>query len=193
MGPTRPRSYGAERAKPTGNTGAARGCADIVRCTGAGPRAAYRVMEAEETVRNNVRVLKDWYERVWNQGDASYIDKYYSSHGKAHGLGPTTVLGPDGFRDFQQAFLSRFPDLKVRVEQCFGQGDMVAVHFVATVTHEGSAIEFRGGGVCRFAGGRIVEAWNLLDLLGLLDQMGVVPEGSFQRVLAGERLELTES
>ena len=58
------------------------------------------------------------------------------------------------------------------------------VRWTATMTHKGDELGFAATGspatvtgmsVVRIAGGKIVEAWNNWDLMGLMQQIGMVP------------------
>jgi predicted ester cyclase len=78
-----------------------------------------------------------------------------------------------------------FPDITFTVEDMIAEGDLVATRWTATGTNDG---EFMGmeptgrqatiGGMTiqRFKDGRIVEGWTQQDALGLLRQIGAVPE-----------------
>ena len=141
-------------------------------------------------VDRNVQILRDWYQKVWNEKDPSFIDQHYAADGKAYGLGAQYVEGPEPFKAWQKALVGMFPDLRIELQHCFGFEDKVAVHFRATMTYQGREVELRGGGVTRLVDGKIVEAWNLVDFLELLEQMGNVPAGLFHRVLQGEPLKV---
>ena len=67
----------------------------------------------------NLEVLETWFQRVWNEGDASAIDEMFQEQGKARGLGgqddsaeidaeggiaEQVRVGPAGFKGFHQSF-----------------------------------------------------------------------------------------
>ena len=96
------------------------------------------------------------------------------------------VHGPDGFLQFHRAFTSAFPDLRLHVEDAIEQGDRVAMRFTATGTHSGDGLGFpatnrpmrvSGMTIARVAGGKFVEGWNVFDALGMMQQLGVAPQG----------------
>jgi len=86
-------------------------------------------------------------------------------------------------------YLEAFSDLCVEVEDCFAEGDKVAVRFRLFGTHSG---EYRGAQptgkkwsisellIFRLDNGRIAEAWVSIDELHRLEQLGftVIPPGS---------------
>src|SRR6266545_142193 len=58
-------------------------------------------------------VARDWFERIWNQGNESAIDELLAVDARMHGL-PTPdgkpVVGPQGFKPFFRRLHSAFPD-----------------------------------------------------------------------------------
>jgi hypothetical protein len=59
------------------------------------------------------------------------------------------------------------------VERTIVQGDMLAAHCRVTGSHLG--VEFWGICIARIHDGKVTEAWNSLDFLGLYQQIGLVP------------------
>ena len=92
-------------------------------------------------------------------------------------------LGPEAWTRFLGGFVEGFPDLRLRVEETVGEGDLVAqrVHFEGTHTGEfqglpptNRKVTFSGLELNRFADGRVVEHWFQLDSLTLFQQLGLV-------------------
>ncbi|MFQ5973153.1 MAG: ester cyclase [Alphaproteobacteria bacterium] len=82
-------------------------------------------------------------------------------------------------------FFEGFPDLELSIEFMVAEGDMVALRWTAMGTHNGEfrgisatgrRINVTGIAVYRVSGGRIVELWSQPDALGLLRQIGAIPE-----------------
>ncbi|MDQ3657276.1 MAG: ester cyclase, partial [Chloroflexota bacterium] len=79
-----------------------------------------------------------------------------------------------------------FPDLTVSIEEVLTDGDLVAVRYTRTGTHQGEylgipatgvAASWTGINVYRIECGRIAESWNETDNLELLRQLGAMPAG----------------
>ncbi len=130
-------------------------------------------------------LIRQWFEELWNQGDASAIDRYMGPATKFHGL-PTPdgrpLTGPSGFRPFFASFHEAFPDVRVEVVRTVTEGEMVACHCHVTGTHSGPGLGVapsgrRGDfwGMCfgHIRDGRIVEGWNCFDFLTLYQQLGM--------------------
>ena len=98
------------------------------------------------------------------------------------------LMAPELAEEFKQniAEIRRaFPDYAGTNVDQIAEGDRVANRFVFLGTHlgefmgvapTGRRVEFVGNSIDRVAEGRIVESWVELDLLGVLQQLGAVPE-----------------
>jgi predicted ester cyclase len=98
------------------------------------------------------------------------------------------LMAPDLAEEFKQniAEIRRaFPDYAGTNVDQISEGDRVANRFVFLGTHlgefmgvapTGKRVEFVGNSIDRVVEGRIVESWVEVDLLGVLKQLGAVPE-----------------
>ena len=75
-------------------------------------------------------------------------------------------------------------DLHFTVEDLVAEGDKVALHWSCSGTHTGEwmgipptgkRVTWSGIGIHRVVGGKIVESWDMVDNLGLMQQLGIVP------------------
>lgn len=134
----------------------------------------------------NVALIHRWYEEVWNQKRPEQIAEMMAPDVVAHGMGPGAppLYGPEGFRQAYDLFTTAFPDLKVTVEQCIAQGDMVVALLRCEATHggdllgvaaTGKRVDFSVMSMGRFRHGKLVEGWNVLDLLTALQQIEAMP------------------
>jgi steroid delta-isomerase-like uncharacterized protein len=129
-------------------------------------------------------IVHEWFDRVWNQGDAEAINELLAHDARIHGLrGPdgSDVGGPDEFRQMYAAFRSAFPDLQIDVDECLVDGDRMAFRCHVRGTHAGSGlgieatdrpVAFQGMGFVRVRDGQIVEAWNTFDFHAMNEQLG---------------------
>jgi predicted ester cyclase len=79
---------------------------------------------------------------------------------------------------------SAFPDFHSTLEDMFAEGDKVVQRFTARGTHKGEWMGIAPTGkqmtcpgiaIHRITGGKIVEGWTSMDMLGVMVQLGVVP------------------
>ncbi len=83
--------------------------------------------------------------------------------------------------DFRQGF----PDVVSTIEDLIAEGDKVVARWRARATHQGeymgipptgNTVDFTGISVYRIEAGKIAESWNVEDELGLMRQIGAIPE-----------------
>jgi predicted ester cyclase len=91
-----------------------------------------------------------------------------------------------------------FPDYEMRIEFVLADDDLVTVGFTGHGTHEGEFMGIPPGETpasirptpghmtMRIEDGRVVEGWSTWDALGLLQELGVVPEDLEQASLAAD-------
>jgi steroid delta-isomerase-like uncharacterized protein len=134
-------------------------------------------------------LLRRWFEEVWNQGREATIDELFSDHAIAFGLGEadTDVRGPAQFKIFFRNIRGAFPDLHITIVDAIAEGDKVAVRFVLEGTHTGPGlpvpptgrkVRVTGMTVVEVVDGMIIKGWNNWDQLGMLQQLGALPESS---------------
>ena len=137
---------------------------------------------------NEVRtIVHDWFERVWNAGQADAIDELLAEDARIHGLkgaDGSDVGGPAEFRQMHAAFRDAFPDMSIAVDECLVDGDRMAFRCRVRATHSGRGlgveatgqpVEFVGMGFVRVRDGQIVEAWNTFDFQAMNQQIGRAP------------------
>ncbi len=132
----------------------------------------------------NKAIVRRLYEEVWNLGDLDVVEDIVSADFVGHRSGRPDDLGPEAVRESVVALCEAFPDGRFTIEDMVVEGDRVAVRFTGRATHRG---EFRGVqptgrqvtvtgiGIYRIYGGQIVERWENIDQLGLLQQLVAVP------------------
>jgi steroid delta-isomerase-like uncharacterized protein len=88
-----------------------------------------------------------------------------------------------GVSDLMTLLRTAIPDYEQEIQDIFAAGDRVAMRWVMRGTHRGellgasptgNAVEVNGINLYRVAEGRIAEVWMLMDLAGLLRQLGVL-------------------
>ena len=147
--------------------------------------SAQAVSAQEEANKAAFRRFHD----VVNAGDleaiAKTIDDVVAPDVLFHAPVPTGVTGAQALRQVWAVLLRAFPDLHVAVEDVIAEDDKVVARNTVTGTHQGEYRGARATGkpvtyseifIARFAGGRIVEIWGVVDVYGQLRQLGLVEE-----------------
>lgn len=131
--------------------------------------------------------LKDHVRRVEtavNEQDHDLVSEIFAEDLVVHFHGGREEIhGLDEFKAYLTETYEAFPDLTISLKEMVGEGDMVAVRYTGTGTHEGEydgiaptgeEVQLSGMRFCRIEDGKISEVWGQRDDLGLLDQLGVV-------------------
>ena len=132
----------------------------------------------------NRELVERFYEEVVNERRLETIDELLSEDFVHNG----ERRGRDGQRRTYEEFFTGFPDLRSKVVEIFAAGDAVAVHRRWTGTHEGPfqgieptgrRVEFESTAILKVRDGQICEYRGVVDLLGLMQQLGAAPPLSF--------------
>jgi predicted ester cyclase len=127
---------------------------------------------------------RDLIEKGFNQKDPSAFESYFSTSLKDHALPPGVPEGFEGRKMFFSAMLAAFPDMHVRLEDVFAEGNKLVTRWSAGGTHQGDMmgvsptgkqISIGGIAIDRFENGQSVEHWEVFDQVGLMQQLGVIP------------------
>ena len=128
-------------------------------------------------------IVHEWFERVWNRGEADAIDELLAEDARVHGLkgaDGSDVGGRAEFRAMHGAFRDAFPDMRVDVDECLVDGERMAFSCRVRGTHAGGGlgceatnrpVDFMGMGFVRVRDGQIVEAWNTFDFQAMNAQI----------------------
>ncbi len=130
-------------------------------------------------------IVREWFERVWNEGDESAIDRLLAPTAVGYGLPGGPIHGGENFKPFARGFRSAFPNLHIEIIRTVTEGHLCAAHCRVTGTHRGDGLGFAATGremamegmdFMRVEGGLIHEGWNSFDFLLMYQQLGVIPQ-----------------
>ncbi|MBA3234898.1 MAG: ester cyclase [Chloroflexi bacterium] len=129
--------------------------------------------------------------RVYDMLNAGDIDGFVDlmaddvvEHEDLQGLEPTKA----GIKEFFRAYLAAFPDLRMDAQDVLASGDKVVARVQATGTNHGAFMGMEATGkpidvqlidIIRFGDdGLVHEHWGVMDSLTMMQQLGIVPDGS---------------
>jgi len=130
---------------------------------------------------NHEAVMRQFIKVVINNGDYSALndlvhpDYVYRAPGQE-------MRGAEDIQTLFETYRSAFSDLKILINDLIATDDRVAIAFTLTGTHDGALmgieatgkrVKVNGTVFSRFEGGKIIEEWEILDQLSLIEQLGV--------------------
>ena len=121
---------------------------------------------------------------VFNQGKFELIDELVSPDFVEHFVQPGVPATRAGFKQSAIALKTAFPDLRYVVEDYLETGDRWVQRATGSGTMTGEFMGIAPTGkhatwteihIGRIANGRLTEHWAVVDQLGMLVQLGIVP------------------
>jgi steroid delta-isomerase-like uncharacterized protein len=121
----------------------------------------------------------------FDKGNLGVFDDLFASTYVFHATGTENPLTRDEMREYYRALYSAIPDLRHTLDEQIAEGDKVMTRWTARGTHSGNRLfgvqksgktmTLRGINVYRIEGGKLAESHVSWDMLGLLQQLGIVP------------------
>lgn len=143
-------------------------------------------MSTAEVARNKETFRR--FRDAMNTCDAEFIsrsiDELVAPDATIRTPVPTDASGAAVLKQVWAVLLRGLPDLQLDVQDLIGEDDKVVARIVVTGTHlgeymgvvpTGKSIVYDEIFIFRFAGGRVVETWGVVDVLAQMKQLGVVP------------------
>ena len=136
-------------------------------------------MSAEE----NKALVRRFVEEFWNEGNAATADELMAIDAEIH-MPTGEVVSLDELKSFAATWRGSFPDWHSTFEELIAEGDRVAERWTGRGTHRGELqgiaptgqrVEAPGSVFYRIVGGKIVEFRGQLDMMSLMQQLGVIP------------------
>lgn len=133
--------------------------------------------EARETVRHMFTIANE-------KDPDAYLEVLHEDFVN-HSAPPGMAADREGYRHIYGMYVNAFPDFEITVEDMVVEGDRVMTRWTARGTHQGELmdvpptgkeVEMTGITFNRVADGKVIEQRENADMLGLLQQLGVIPE-----------------
>ena len=134
----------------------------------------------------NKTIVRRLFEEVWNKGNLSVADELFTPNCEHHDASsPDFGRGPESEKKRATLYRTAFPDLRLTIEDIIAEGETVIARWSCRGTHKGDLsgiaptgkqVTISGVSIARFSGSKMAEGWINWDALGLMQQLGVVPE-----------------
>lgn len=137
------------------------------------------------TTEQNKATIRRWVDEGWNKGNLAVVDEIYTADVVQHDpSSPMPVASSVAMKGYVGMFRSAVPDIHFTVDDLLAEGDKVFWRFTAHGTQKGplgpippsgKEATITGMVLFRFVQGKVAEVWVNVDMLGLLQQIGVIP------------------
>ena len=131
-------------------------------------------------------VVRRLYEEVWNKRRLEVANEIISpSHALNDPHLSGSAVGPDAYKRICSQFIAAFPDLQLTAEDYISDKDKVVVSWTISGTHKrefrgiaptNKKISVEGVTINHVVNGKIMDSDVHLDYLGMMQQLGAVPE-----------------
>ena len=133
---------------------------------------------------DNKAVIRRWIEAFNErdlQGEADVLAPGFVAH-VPDAPAPLDLEGLEAWREFTAPFVEAFPDLRLSIQDIAAEGNTVAARVAFRGTHRGEfqglpptgkEVAFSSIEIDRVVDGKVEEHWVEINLLGLVQQLGV--------------------
>jgi steroid delta-isomerase-like uncharacterized protein len=134
--------------------------------------------------QDNSAIVRSFIEKIINQGQIDFAAEFVWEDVVEQVPLPGQGPGIEGLKDVLRGMRSAFPDLHFFVEEQIADGDKVLTRFEWTGTHRGEFVGIPATGrsvkvwgmvIDRLQSKRIKDTRIIMDMLGLMMQLGVLP------------------
>jgi steroid delta-isomerase-like uncharacterized protein len=137
-----------------------------------------------DTIDQNKNTVTSFIQALFTKGDLGAVDEYLAEDFVDHDPPMGGPANREGMRQAAAMFRAAFPDWHSDLGFLVAEGDLVTELFTASGTQQGEIFGVPASGrtatlpginIFRVRDGRITERWGRLDELGLMRQLGLVP------------------
>ena len=133
------------------------------------------------SVATNKAIVRRYIEQVYNKRRPDLLEEFLIEDFNSH-----TNLAPglEGVKQFFAISIAAFPDQQTTIEDVIAEEDKVVVRATFRASHQGDlngipptgrTVKTSWISIFRLANGKIVEHWYEDDMMGLMQQLGVIP------------------
>ena len=135
------------------------------------------------SLEKNKKLVLQCTDEYYNEKEFDTLDKYFAKDFVWRG--PTSTMNREEFLGASQFMTNAFPDLKIIIDDLTAEDDKVIKQWTMKATHQGeyagvpatgNSIEVHGYATFRIKDNIIVEIWEVMDSLSLMQQIGAIPQ-----------------
>ena len=133
----------------------------------------------------NKALVRRLYQETLGEKSMAALEKYIAADAVDHNPGPGQGPGLEGVKAIFAEMYAAFPDMAANVDLIISEGDMVVARVTLTGTHRGDfagmpatgkSFSISGIDTLRIANGQVTERWGNFDDMGMMQQIGAMPD-----------------
>jgi steroid delta-isomerase-like uncharacterized protein len=142
--------------------------------------------ETSVSTEENKALARRWFEDLFNAGNLEVAEEIVApDHVNHDPTLPDIPPGPEGQKQIVNLYRGAFTNAHISVEDQLAEGDRVVTRWTGSGTHQGelmgvaptgNQVTITGLTINRISEGKIVESWSNYDALGMMRQIGAIPE-----------------
>lgn len=138
-----------------------------------------------------IKKQKEMVEKLYKSfetGNTTGIESIVAANVKEHTPDPSSKSkGIQYTKDQIELYHTAFPDMKIKIKECFGDGEKLTVFATFSGTNKGAMmgipatnkkVSIDGIDILKFEKDKITEHWGIYDNLGMFKQLGLMHEFS---------------
>jgi steroid delta-isomerase-like uncharacterized protein len=135
-----------------------------------------------ESSENNKELVRQYLLEVWGNWNYEKEKELVAKDFIDHGAPPNFPSGLEGHHQFLQMCANGFPEVDITVDELISEGDKVGCRWTLTGVHQGefmgvpasgNEVVVTGTDIHKIENGKLKETWPVVDMLGMMNQMGV--------------------
>ena len=134
--------------------------------------------------QENKVVVRRFVEEIFVKGNVDAVDKLVTSDFTPHSWG-SVPPGADSLKQAVKRVAAGLSDVSMKIEDMIAEEDKVAVRLTARAAHQGEFMGLPATGksytisethIFHLRDGKVAEHWRDADMLGLMQQLGALPQ-----------------
>jgi steroid delta-isomerase-like uncharacterized protein len=145
--------------------------------------AATKLPEGGSDSEDSKAVVQRFYRELWTEGKLEVADQLFHPDFVGHAPGGNVTRGPAGVKQLVSEWRIGVPDMELEIHSQHAEGSRCTTRFTGRGTHlgpwlglpaSGKEITLSGIAITRVVDGVVVSDWGEFDIMGLLQQLGII-------------------
>jgi steroid delta-isomerase-like uncharacterized protein len=135
-------------------------------------------------VEENKVVVRRFIEEIFVKGNVDAVDRFATADFAPHSW-PSVAPGAENLKQAVKRVSAGLTGVSMKIEDMIAEEDRVAVRLTARATHQGEFMGLPATGkdytisethIFHMRDGKVADHWRDADMLGLMRQLGALPE-----------------